>query len=427
MSGSHKFHYGWVVVGVTCLALLTGAGARSTPGILIVPLEQEFHWSRATIALAVSVNLLLYGCIGPFAAAILDRFGIRRSVLCALSLLAVGVATTSLMREVWQLILIWGFLVGGATGFLATVLSATVATRWFTARRGLVIGMLSGGAATGQLLFLPVMASITANHGWRTTVLTVAAVAVCVIPFIALWMRDRPSDVGLMPYGETGEPKPPSPPQGNPVQIAFRTLREAVRVREYWLLSGTFFICGASTNGLIGTHLIPACMDSGIAEVAAASVLATIGVFNFMGTTVSGWLSDRVDNRVLLCIFYAARGVSLLLLPFTFTTFYGLSLFAVFYGLDWFATVSPTVRLIGITFGRERAGVVYGWIFATHQLGGASAAFFGGVLRVAFGGYMQAFMISGLLCFVAAILVLFIRADRPTPERGIPAAVAKAA
>jgi sugar phosphate permease len=427
MPSTNKIHYGWIVVGVTCLVLLTGAGARSTPGILMVPLEEEFHWSRATIALAVSINLILYGCIGPFAAAIMDRFGIRRSVLCALAMLAIGVASTSFMRAPWQLILLWGFLVGGATGFLATVLAATVATRWFTARRGLVIGTLSGGAATGQLLFLPVMAGITATYGWRATVLTVAAVALCVIPVVALFMRDRPSDIGLMPYGETGEPRPAAPAKGNPVQIAFRTLGEAVRVRDYWLLAGTFFICGASTNGLIGTHLIPACMDSGISEVAAASVLATIGVFNFMGTTGSGWLSDRVDNRILLCIYYTVRGVSLLLLPFSFATFYGLSLFAVFYGLDWFATVSPTVRLIGNRFGRDKAGIVYGWVFATHQLGGASAAFFGGLLRVNFGGYMEAFMISGAMCFLAAIMVLFIGGGRRAPEPAAPAAVAKAA
>jgi predicted MFS family arabinose efflux permease len=426
MPVTNKFHYGWIVVGVTCLALLTGAGARSTPGILMVPLEQEFQWSRATIALAVSINLILYGCIGPFAAAIMERFGIRRSVLCALSILAIGVASTSLMRESWQLILSWGFLVGGATGFLATVLAATVASRWFTARRGLVMGMLSGGAATGQLLFLPVMAAITATYGWRSTVLTVAGVALCVIPFVAIWMRDRPSDIGLVPYGETGEPKPAVPPQGNPVQLAFRTLGEAGRTKDFWLLAGTFFVCGASTNGLIGTHLIPACIDNGIAEVAAASVLATIGVFNFIGTTGSGWLSDRVDNRTLLCVYYTLRGISLLFLPFSFDTFYGLSLFAVFYGLDWFATVSPTVRIIGHRYGRDKAGMVYGWVFATHQLGGASAAFFGGLLRESYGGYMEAFMISGMLCFAAAIMVLFISGSPTAAEPARPA-VAKAA
>jgi sugar phosphate permease len=424
---SKNFHYGWIVVGVTCLALLVGAGVRSTPGILMLPLEQEFGWSRATIAVAVSINLILYGCIGPFAAAIMERFGIRRSVLCALTLLAAGVATTTLMREAWHMILIWGFMVGGGTGFLATVLAATVATRWFTAQRGLVIGVLSGGAATGQLLFLPIMAGITAAYGWRATVMTVAAVALAVIPAIALLMRDRPSDVGLTPYGESGEPKLAAPATGNPVAIAFRTLGEVAKTRDFWLLAGTFFICGASTNGLIGTHLIPACMDAGIAEVAAAGVLAAIGVFNFIGTAGSGWLSDRFDNRKLLCIYYTLRGISLLFLPFSFVTFYGLSLFAIFYGLDWFATVSPTVRLIAQTYGRDKAGIVYGWVFAAHQLGGASAAFFGGVLRVNFGSYMEAFILSGLLCFLAAIMVLFIGGGRKAPQPAASAAAAKAA
>ncbi|MBM3526462.1 MAG: MFS transporter [Alphaproteobacteria bacterium] len=420
MPPSPKFHYGWIVVGVTCLALLTGAGVRSTPGILMVPLETEFGWSRATIALAVSINLILYGCIGPFAAAIMDRFGLRRSVLSALALLAVGVSSTVFMRESWQLILLWGFLVGGGTGFLATVLAATVAARWFTARRGLVTGVLSGGAATGQLLFLPIMASVTAAYGWRTTVLAVAGVALCVIVPIAIFMRDRPSDVGLMPYGESGEPKPAPKPAGNPLVTAFRALGEASKKRDFWLLAGTFFVCGASTNGLIGTHLIPACSDAGIAATTAAGMLAVIGVFNFIGTTGSGWLSDRYDNRKLLCIFYTLRGVSLLFLPFSFFSFYGLALFAVFYGLDWFATVSPTVRLVTNTFGREKAGIVYGWIFVAHQLGGASAAFFGGLFRVNLGSYLEAFIISGLLCFIAAIMALYIgregSAPRPVPQ-----------
>jgi predicted MFS family arabinose efflux permease len=242
-----------------------------------------------------------------------------------------------------------------------------------------------------------------------------------VIPAIALLMRDRPSDIGLMPYGETGEPKPAPAATGNPLQLAFGTLREAVRVRDFWLLAGTYFACGASTNGLIGTHLIPACMDHGFTEVTGATLLATMGIFNFIGTTSAGWLSDRFDNRVLLSIYYGLRGLSLLILPFSFFSFYGLSLFAVFYGLDWFATVSPTVRLLTNAFGRDKAGMVYGWVFAAHQLGGASAAFFGGVLRVNFGGYVEAFMISGLICLIAAIAALFIGRSRPAPEPAAPA------
>ena len=424
MPSSNKIYYGWIVVGITCLVLLTSAGIRSTPGILMVPLEEEFHWSRATIALAVSINLILYGCIGPFAAAVMEKFGIRRSVLCALALVGIGVASTSLMQYPWQLILMWGVLVGVGTGFLASVLAAVVAARWFTARRGLVVGILSGGASTGQLLFLPVMANVTAAYGWRATVICIAAVVCVVLPLVTLLMRDRPSDLGLMPYGETGEPKPAQPAKGNPVVLAFGALREGARVRDFWLLAATYFVCGASTNGLIGTHLIPACMDHGYTAVTGAALLATMGVFNFVGTTSSGWLADKFDNRWLLFIYYGLRGLSLLYLPFSFTDYYTMTLFAMFYGLDWFATVSPTVRILTNTFGRERAGMIYGWIFTAHQLGGASAAFFGGLLRVEYGGYMEAFMLSGALCLGAAIAVLFIGRGRSAPERAAPAAAA---
>ena len=418
-----KFHYGWIVVGITCVALLTGAGVRSTPGILMVPLEHEFHWSRATIALSVSINLILYGCIGPFAAAVMERFGVRRSVMCALVLVAAGVASTSLMRFPWQLILMWGFLVGSGTGFLASVLSATVATRWFTEKRGLVIGILSGGSSTGQLVFLPVMANITSTYGWRTTVIAIAAIAAAIVPLVALLLRDRPQDVGLLPYGETGEIKPVPAPQGNPIALAFAGLRDAVRNRDIWLLAATYFVCGASTNGLIGTHLIPACIDHGYSEVSGATLLATIGIFNFFGTLASGWLADRFDNRLLLFVYFALRGLSLLYLPFAFTNFYVLGLFTVFYGVDWFATVAPTIRLVTGAVGRERSSIVYGWVFTVHQIGGASAAFFAGLFRIELGSYMQAFMLSGLLCLCAAIAVLFIGRGLNLRDRAAPAAV----
>jgi sugar phosphate permease len=412
MSHQKSFHYGWIVAGVTFLALMTGAGVRSTPGILIVPLENEFHWSRATISLAISVNLLLYGIMGPFAAAMMERFGIRRIVPIALAVIGTGVALTSLMREPWQMILLWGVMVGTGAGALANVLAAVVATRWFTARRGLVIGALSGSVATGQLLFLPTLASITANYGWRATVLTVACVVFVVLPIVIFFMRERPADVGLASYGETGGPKTTVPVTGNPIALALKTLGGIIHVRDFWLLSGTFFICGASTNGLIGTHLIPACLDNGISEVTGAALLATMGVFNFIGTTGSGWLSDRVDNRKLLAVYYSLRGLSLIYLPFSFVSLYGLSLFTVFYGLDWFATVAPTVRLIGSTFGKERTGIVYGWIFVSHQMGGASAAYFGGMLRETYGSYLESFMLSGLLCLVAAVLAMCIGRTR---------------
>ena len=407
-----RFHYGWIVVGVTFLTLLIGAGVRSTPGVLMVPFEDEFHWSRATISFAVAVSLILYGLIGPFAASFMERFGLRRTMISALALLATGVALTTFMRESWQLVLLWGLVVGTGAGVIANVLGAVVAARWFTARRGLVIGLLTGSAAAGQLVFLPTFAAVTTHFGWRATVLTVAVVALVVIPIVALFMRERPEDVGLAPYGEAGGPKPrAAAPHGNPFMLALRTLAEAARTRPFWLLAGSFFCCGASTNGLIGTHLIPACLDNGIPEVTSAGLLAAMGVFNMVGTTGSGWLSDRVDNRVLLAVYYSLRGLSLIYLPFSFVSFYGLGLFAVFYGLDWIATVPPTVRLIVSSFGREKSGIVYGWVFAAHQVGAASAAYFAGLMRADLGSYLQAFILSGLICMSAAVMVMFIGVD----------------
>jgi sugar phosphate permease len=407
-----RFHYGWVVVGVTFITLLVGAGVRSTPGVLMVPFEDEFHWSRATISFAVAVSLMLYGVMGPFAASFMERFGVRRTMVSALSLLAIGVALTTFMRESWQLVLLWGVVVGVGAGVIANVLGAVVAARWFTARRGLVIGLLTGSAAAGQLIFLPTFAAVTAHFGWRTTVLTVAVVALIVIPLVALLMRERPQDVGLAPYGETGGPKPAAAPaSGNPFWLALRTLADAARTRAFWLLAGSFFCCGASTNGLIGTHLIPACLDNGIPEVTSAGLLAAMGMFNMIGTTGSGWLSDRVDNRVLLAVYYSLRGLSLIYLPFSFVSFYGLGLFAVFYGLDWIATVPPTVRLIVTSFGKEKSGIVYGWIFAAHQVGASAAAYFAGLMRADLGSYLQAFILSGLICLAAAVMVMFIGVD----------------
>ena len=413
MTGWNKLHYAWVVAGVTFLTLLVGAGIRASPGVLVVPLENEFHWSRATISFAVGVNICLYGLIGPFAAALMDRFGVRRTVLAALTLIAFGVAATPLMQQSWQFVVLWGLLVGSGTGFAANVLAATVASRWFTARRGLVIGLLTSAAATGQVIFLPALASIATTYGWRPMALAVACVALALLPLVAIFMRDRPEDMGLSPYGEPPGAKAPIPPAGNPVFVTFRALGLGLRSRDFWLLAGSYFICGASTNGLIGTHLIPACVDNGITEVAGASLLATMAIFNFIGVAGSGWLSDRVDSRVLLSVYYGLRGLSLLYLPYSFVSFYGLSLFVVFYGLDWLATVPPTVRLASNAFGKEKTGIMYGWIFAFHQIGGAAAAYLGGVLRMDLGTYLQAFVIAGLLCFIAAIMVLFIGRERP--------------
>lgn len=419
-----KVHYAWIVAAVTFAVLLIGGATRASPALLIVPLENEFQWSRATISFAIAVNILLYGLIGPFAAAAMETFGVRRMMVSALALIGLGVALTPLMRQSWQFVVLWGFIVGAGTGVISNVLAATVAARWFTARRGLVMGLLTSSVAAGQLLFLPFFAAIIAAYGWRTMLLMLAAIVLVLLWPVARFVRERPQDVGLNAYGEAPGTHVPAPARpGNPVRVAFAALGTGLRMRDFWLLAGSFFVCGASTNGLIGTHLVAACLDQGMAEVAAASMLATMAVFNFVGATGSGWLSDRVDNRVLLAIYYSLRGLSLLLLPFAFDSFYMLGLFTIFYGLDWIATVPPTVRLTANAFGKDNTGIMFGWISASHQLGGAAAAYLAGVIRVDVGNYTQAFLISGGLCFLAATLVMFIgRApSRPLKMEAAPA------
>jgi len=411
-----SLHYGWLVAGLTFVALLVGAGIRSAPGVFIVPLEQEFGWSRATISLAISLNLVLYGLIGPFAATVMERIGIRRMMVFALAALAMGVGLTTLMSAPWQLVLLWGIVVGCGSGVIALVLGAIVVNRWFFERRGLVLGILTASTATGQLVFLPILASITDRFGWRTAALILAGAAVLIIPAIAIFMRDRPAQVGLRPLGDNSETAEVSQPKANSIASTFNALWLGMRNRDFWLLFGSFFICGASTNGLIGTHLIPACIDNGIPEVKAAGLLAIMGLFDFLGTTISGWLSDRWNNRYLLCWYYGLRGLSLIFLPFSFNfSFYGLWAFAVFYGLDWIATVPPTVRLVANVFGKENVGVMFGWIVAGHQIGAATAAFGAGMLKTSTGTYLQAFILSGVLCLIAAVCVLQIG---QTPTKG---------
>jgi sugar phosphate permease len=418
-----RFHYAFVVAAVTFLVLLVGAGMRAVPGVFVVPLEAEFGWSRATISLAVGICIGLYGLMAPFSAATMDRFGVRGTMLGALCSIGAALALLPLMTQSWHLILLWGVMVGCGIGFVANVLAAVVASRWFVAKRGTVMGVLTSATAAGQLLFLPPLAIVVANYGWRAMALCVAAAVLGLIPIVWFLMRNSPEDIGLRAYGEAADAKPPVRATGNPIRAAFVALGEGLRHRDFYLLAGTFFICGASTNGLIGTHLIPACIDNGIPEVMAASLLASMAVFNFIGATGSGWLSDRVDCRLLLFMYYGLRGLSLLFLPFSFDTFYTLSIFAVFYGLDWIATIPPTVKLIGQSFGREKTAVMYGWIVCCHQIGGACAAFFGGLFRTTFDTYMHAFMLSGILCLFAALMALLIGYKRkdPTPNMVAPA------
>ena len=413
-----RLHYAWIVAGVTFLTLLATAGVRSTPGVLMIPLEHEFGWSRATVSLAVSINLFLFGLCGPFAAALMERFGVRRVVVSALVVLAAATACTTLMREVWQLYVLWGVVVGTATGATATVLGAVIANRWFVARRGLIVGLLTASNATGQLVFLPLLASLAVNVNWRAAALVTTVGALVMAVVTGLLMRDRPRDVGLRPYGATNADEEPAPPVDNPFATAIGGLTRGLRSRDFWLLAGSFYICGLSTNGLIGTHLIPASMEHGIPEVTAAGMLALIGIFDLIGTTGSGWLSDRYDNRKLLCWYYSLRGLSLLALPYVLGTSYlGLGAFIVFYGLDWVATVPPTVRLAADSFGKRNVGVIFGWIMAAHQLGAATAAFGAGAVRTSLGSYQVAFVTAGIFCLLAAGMVIRIgRAPRGEAE-----------
>jgi sugar phosphate permease len=399
-----RLHYAWIIAGVTFVVLIGTAGIRATPGVLMVSLEAEFGWSRAVISSAVAINIALFGLLGPFAASLMDRWGLRRVVLGALALLAVSVGLTTRMQNQWQLTLLWGVLVGTGTGVTSMVLAAIVANRWFDERRGLVLGVLSAANATGQLIFLPTLASLVASRGWRTAALLVAGAAAVVFLIVLVFMRDRPEDLGLLPYGRKAGAAPP-----RPAMAPIAALRHAMGSRAFWILAGTFFVCGASTNGLIGTHLIAACHDYGIAEVRSAQLLAMMGIFDIIGTTASGWLTDRYSSRHLLFGYYTLRGVSLLFLPLTLRNGGGeLAWFAVFYGLDWIATVPPTVRLTAEAFGRENTGVIYGWIGASHQLGASMAAFGAGTIRTFAGDYQFAFWIAGVLCVLAGSSFLTI-------------------
>ncbi len=386
------------------------AGFRSAPSVLIVPLEEAFGWGRDGISLAVSINVLLYGLTAPFAAALMERFGIKRVVMVALATVGSGALLTIFMKSLWQLVALWGFVVGVGTGSMALVFAASIVNRWFIERKGLVIGALTAAAATGQLIFLPTLSSFAMNYGWRSVSITVGSVALVMVPLIYIFLPERPADVGVKPYGAQADWVEPTQIKGNAAALAVNTLREAIRVKNFWYLVISFFVCGLSTSGLIGTHFIPAAHDHGMMEVAAASLLALIGVFDVLGTLFSGWLTDRINPRKLLFFYYSLRGLSLFLLPsILFATIHPSTLFfVIFYGLDWVATVPPTILLCRTVLGPERATVVYGWVFAAHQIGGSIAAFGAAVARVKFGDYALAFYTSGIACLLVSMLVLRI-------------------
>jgi MFS family permease len=426
-----RIHPAWLVAAVAFVALLGAAGFRAAPGVLMVPLQDEFGWSRGTLSLAVGVNLVLFGLTAPFAAALMDRFGIRQVTTCALLLIAAGSGLTVFVQASWQLVLTWGVMVGLGTGSMALVFAATVAQRWFVRRRGLVTGILTAGSATGQLIFLPVVAVVASHAGWRTASLVIAAAALAVVPLVVLVMRDHPADRGVTAYGadEPGEPagdgtshvlesdQVPVVAQPGAARLAVTALRDASHSRTFWALMAGFAICGATTNGLIGTHFVPAAHDHGMGETTAAGLLAVVGVFDIVGTIGSGWLTDRYDPRLLLGFYYFFRGVGLALLPALLSGSVHPSVvaFVVIYGLDWVATVPPTVALCRQAFGASGT-VVFGWVFASHQIGAAIASVAAGFARDRTGTYTVAWFSAALLCVVAAVISLRVRRSTLTPE-----------
>jgi len=410
LSKKKVIHPAWFAVGVTFLTLVTAAGFRSASSVLIIPLEDAFGWGREQISLAIAINVLVYGLVAPFAAALMERFGIRKVVMSALTSVSIGSALTMFMSAPWQLIALWGFVIGISTGSLALVFAATVANRWFVEKRGIVIGLLTASSATGQLIFLPGLSYLAEMNGWKSVSSTIALVSIALVPIIWIFLKERPSDAGVLPYGAPENWSAPAKNSMNAGSLAIDTLKQASKKKDFWYLVGSFFVCGLSTSGLIGTHFIPAAHDHGMGTTTAASLLALVGVFDLVGTIASGWLTDRYDPRKLLFFYYGLRGLSLFLLPsILFASVHPSTLvFVIFYGLDWVATVPPTIMLCRTILGPERATVVYGWVFAAHQIGGSIAAFGAAVLRVQFGDYAVAFYISGLMCLITSYYVLQI-------------------
>lgn len=422
-----RLHPAWIVAAVAFLALVGAAGFRAAPGVLMVPLQQEFGWSTTVLSAAVSINLVLFGLTAPFAAALMERFGIRAVTSTALVLIGMGSALTVLVNQSWQILLTWGLLIGLGTGSMALVFAATIANTWFTKSRGLVIGILTAGSAAGQLVFLPFIALLAQDPGWRQASLLIAAGALAVVPLVLKFLKNSPADVGVLPYGAEGPAieeqagsqaaVPEGAPRSNAAVRALQVLKRASRVRTFWALAAGFAICGATTNGLIGTHFIPSAHDHGMPETTAAGLLAVVGIFDIIGTIASGWLTDRFNPRVLLAVYYQFRGIGLLVLPLLLNADVQPSMivFVVIYGLDWVATVPPTAAICRETFGAD-GSVVFGWVFAAHQLGAAAAAIAAGTLRDATGHYTYAWLGAAAMCTIAAVISATIRRHHSSRE-----------
>ncbi|MEH6949660.1 MFS transporter [Bacillus sp. JJ634] len=407
-----RIHYSWFILAVTFFSIIVAGIVMSSSGVFIDPFEKEFGWDRSVIALAFAISMFLFGISGPFMAALLNVIGLKKMMIVSMTTLLTGIILTFIMNQSWQMIIIWGLIIGLGSSLFLTVLSPYVANHWFEKRRGLAVGILTASTATGQLILLPVLAAIIDQYSWRWAIGLIMILSFTMLIIIFLFMKNTPKDIGILPYGLEEEIQESHEGQKeNPIVTAFNGLFEAVKVKEFWLLSGSFFICGLSTSGLIGTHFVSYCMSFGVPLVTAASFLSFMGVFNLVGTTLSGWLSDRFDNRWLLFWYYGLRGASLVLLPYALnegsTTM--LVIFTVFYGLDWIATVPPTIGISRQIFGTNKSGIIYGWIYASHQAGAAVAAYGGGLIYKFFNTYTWAFFLAGVFCLLASLFVIIIR------------------
>lgn len=412
-----RIHYSWFVLAITFFSIIVAGITLSSSGVFLGPFEQEFGWDRSVIAMAFAISLFLYGISGPFMAALLEVIGLKKMMLAAMAILIVGIALTLLMQQAWQLMIIWGFIIGLGASLFLTVLSPFVANHWFEKKRGLALGILTASTATGQLVLLPILAMMIENYSWRWAIALIIVLSSIMLMIIALFMKNKPMDVGLLAYGLDEERlEDVVENKKNPIVIAFNGLVVAMKVKAFWLLAGSFFICGLSTNGLIGTHFVSYCISFGIPLVTAASFLSFMGIFNLVGTTLSGWLSDRFDNRWLLFWYYLSRGASLVLLPYALVqgSLPLLIMFTVFYGLDWIATVPPTVSISRQIFGTQKSGIIYGWIFASHQAGAAVAAYGGGLIYKLFNSYTWAFFLAGVFCVLASLFVIIVKKQVPS-------------
>lgn len=411
-----RIHYSWIIVTITFFTIIVVGIVSSSGGVFLTPFEDYFGWNRSTISLAFGLSMFIYGLSGPFVAATVERFGLKKMMLLSMIILIIGILLTFLMNQSWQIIIIWGIIIGLGSSLFLTTLNPYVVNHWFKEKQGLVTGILTASIAMGQLVLLPVLATIIDKYSWKWAMGLILLLNVVIFIIILLFMKNSPKDIGLLPYGQKEQDLVVvETKKGNPIVVAFRGLFEAVKVKEFWLLAGSFFICGLSTGGLVGTHFISYCISFGIPLVTAASLLSFMGIFNIAGTTFSGWLSDRFDNRWLLFWYYFLRGCSLLFLPLALMSgeFFWLIVFIIFYGLDWIATVPPTINIARQTFGIQKTTVIYGWVFASHQAGSLVASYSGGLIYQYFNTYTWAFLMAGVFCVFASLFVMGIKKPLP--------------